>query len=65
MPSGCSGAAAARLHLVEDEQQLVFVRELSQAAQKTIRWDPNAAFALDRLDEDRACLVINQAGDRV
>ncbi len=49
-------AADAGLHLVEDQHQLVLVGELAQAAQKTALRHPHAAFALDRLDDDRAGL---------
>ena len=49
-----AGAADAGLHLVEDQQQAVLVAELAQRAQELGRHDAHAAFAHDRLDQDRA-----------
>ena len=48
-----AGAADAGLHLVDDEQDAVAVAQLAQVGQPARRRHDVAAFALDRLDEDR------------
>ena len=59
-----AGAADAGLHLVEDQQQPVLVAELAQALEELRRDHPHAAFALDRLDQDRGGLRPDRALDR-
>ena len=60
-----AGAAHAGLHFVEDQQQLVLVGQLAQPFEVAGRRQVDAAFALDRLDQDGAGLVVDQLGDRV
>src|SRR5437870_5214827 len=48
-----AAAAQAALHLVGDEEPLVLVAELLQAAQVVEARDVDAALALDRLDQHR------------
>ena len=51
------GAPHARLHFVGDEQDAVRLRQLAQPLQELIRRDDVAAFALNRLDDDRRDFV--------
>ena len=46
------GAAEARLHLVDDEDYAVRVAEAADAGHELGRADDEAAFALQRLDDD-------------
>jgi len=55
-----AGAPYARLHLVGDEQDAVPVAQLAQAREKVRRRYDVAAFALDRLDQDRGDLFGRQ-----
>src|SRR5262249_12747394 len=48
-----AGTANAGLHLVEDQQQMVLVTEPAQRLQELWGHRAHAAFALDRLDQDR------------
>jgi hypothetical protein len=48
-----SRPARPGLDLVEDEEGLMFIAELTQSSQETLRRDVHAALALDRLDQDR------------
>src|SRR5690606_608239 len=48
-----AGAAGARLHFVEDDEEAVVVGELAQAAEIFVRRSAHAAFALYRLEDDR------------
>ena len=57
-----AGPAHAGLHLVEDQQQLVLVGQLAQSFQVAGRRQVDAAFALDRLDQDGTGLAIDQPG---
>ena len=59
------GAAHAGLHLVENQEQLVPVADVAQAAQKGRRDHSHAALALDRLDQDRARSGPDRRLDRV
>ena len=52
-----AGAAHARLHLVDDQQDAVLRRQLAQALQERRRRHDVAALALDRLDDDRGDFV--------
>src|SRR5262245_19644365 len=52
-----AGSSHTALHFVDDEQDAMFVAERPQFAQELWRGDVIAAFALDRLDEDRGNLV--------
>ena len=58
-------AAAAALHFIENQQQFVLVGQLPQAFQETIRRNADAAFALDRLDQNRARLVVDELLDGI
>ncbi len=60
-----AGPAAAGLHFVEDQQQLVLVGQLAQAGQEAVGRNADAAFALDRLDHDGRRLVVDQPGHGV
>ena len=48
-----AGAADARLHLVEDQQRAVLVRERARLCEELGRERMDAAFALHRLEQDR------------
>ena len=48
-----AGAADARLHFVEDQQDAVLVAQRAQAGEEAVGRHDVAAFALDRLDQDR------------
>ncbi len=52
-----AGRAEAGLHLVEDEQELVFVGELAQLLEELGAEVVVAAFALDRLDDESRDVV--------
>ena len=52
-----AGAAHAGLHFVGDQQDAVLVAQLAQLAMELRRRHEVAAFALDRLDEDRRHFV--------
>ena len=47
-----AGAAHARLHLVENQQQALVVAQLAQRPKEGIRCAAHAALALHRLDQD-------------
>ncbi len=47
-----AGASEARLDLVRDQQDAMFVAELAQPHHEFLRRDVEAAFALHRLDDD-------------
>ena len=51
------GAPHARLHFVGDQQDAVLRRQLAQPLQELVRRDDVAAFALNRLDDDRRDFV--------
>ena len=51
------GPAHARLHFVDDEQHAVGAGQLAQPLQELVGRDDVAAFALNRLDEDRGDFV--------
>ena len=55
----------ARLHLVEDQQQPVFVADLAQRPQFRRLDDPHAAFALDGLDQDAGRLRPDRLAHRL
>ena len=55
-------AARAALHLVHHQQNAVAVADGAQLAQKVVRRHHVAAFALDRLDEDRRHFFRRQNG---
>ena len=48
-----SGAAEARLNLVGDQEHVIVAADFLAAAQVAGRWNNDAAFALDGLDEKR------------
>ncbi len=50
-------AADTRLDLVEDEKHAVLVADAAQAAQEFVRHGTDAAFALDRFNQDRRGLL--------
>ena len=56
-----AGAAHAGLHLVEDEENALGVADLAQADQTLLGNGPDAALALDWLDQDRGGAL----GDRL
>ena len=58
-------AHKACLYLVEHKQEPMLVAKLAQCAQERWRCDPHAAFALDRLDEDRGRRGTNRTLDRL
>ena len=60
-----AGPPAAALHFVEHQQQIVLIGQFAQALQKSIRRNADAAFALHRLDQDRARLAINELANGV
>ena len=47
-----SGAADARLHLVEDQQDAVPIAQFAQSGQEPVRRHEVTALALDRLHQD-------------
>jgi hypothetical protein len=53
-----AGEAHAGLHLVEDEQRLIFVREVAQRPQELGTEMIVAALGLDGLDEDAGDVVL-------
>ena len=55
-----AGPSAAGLHFVEHQQQLVLVGQLAQPGQEAVGRNADAAFALDRLDQDRRGFVVDQ-----
>ena len=57
-----AGPAAAGLHFVEDQQQVVLVGQLAQLGEEAVGRDADAAFALNRLDQDRRRFVVDQRG---
>src|SRR6266487_273794 len=58
-------AAHARLHLVEDQERAGPVADLAGGGQVFRRRDVDAAFALDRLQQDGRRLVIDGAAQRL
>ena len=46
------GATDSRLHFVEDEKEIALVTDFAQTLEKGVRNHPNAALALNRLDQD-------------
>ena len=52
-----AGATRAGLDLVGDEQDAVAIADFAQALEEAVLRDDVAAFALDRLDDDRGDLV--------
>ncbi len=59
-----AGAAAAGLHFVEHQQNLVVVGQLAQSLQEAVGRNDHAPFALHRLDQDGRGLVVDQAAGR-
>ena len=57
-------AADAGLHFVENQQEVMPVADLAQAAQERRGNDPHPALALDRLDQDRPGLRPDRRLDR-
>lgn len=56
-----AGAAHARLHLVEDQQQIVLVGQFAQTFQVSGGGKIDAPFSLDRFQHDRAGFRVDQA----
>ena len=52
-----SGPRHAALHFIEHQHQIVFVAQGLQAANEFVRRGADAAFALDRLDQETGSLV--------
>jgi len=57
--------AHAGLHLVEDQHQALLVRERSQSLEEPVGRQIDAAFALDRLDQNRRRLGVDELLDRL
>ena len=55
-----AGAGIAALDLVEDKHQVVLVGELAQAAQEFLARRADAAFALDRLDQEPGRMLVHR-----
>lgn len=60
-----AGATAAALHFVDDEQQVVLLRQCAQLLHEFARRRDHAAFALDRLEHHGNGLVVDQPLDRI
>src|SRR5699024_10089172 len=58
-------ASDAGLHLVDDEERVALVAELTESAHVLARRGPHAALALNHLYEDRRGLARDRAVDRV
>ena len=56
-------AAHARLHLVDDHQEVLLVAERADALHELVRRRRDAAFALHRLEHDRDRLVVHRGLD--
>ena len=56
-------AAEACLNFVEDQQALVFIRNLAQPLKEAVSRYVDAPFALNRLDDDRRRLGIDHLAD--
>src|SRR5262245_21363107 len=50
----------AALDFVEDEEQVVFVRQIAQRFEKASWWNPNATLALDRFDQNCAGFAVDK-----
>src|SRR5690606_24284343 len=59
-----SGATDAALHFVEDEEYSVLVAQRADGAQVLIIGRTNAAFALNRFENDGRGLLVDDAGKR-
>ncbi len=59
-----AGAADARLHLVEDQQQALVVAKRPQGLEPFARHDPDATFALDGFDHHGAGLRADRGFER-
>src|SRR5688572_15756499 len=57
------GPLDAALHFVDQEEQVVFIAELPDAAQKFGRAWIDSTFALDRLEKNRRGAGIDQLGE--
>ena len=58
-----AGAADARLHFVEDQQNAVPVAQRAQSLQEAVRRHEVTALALDRLDQNRRDFVRRHVAD--
>lgn len=56
-------ASAAGLDFVEDEDEAMFIGEVTEALEEAIGGDVDAAFALDGFDEEGAGFVVDEVGD--
>ena len=52
-----AGAPHAALHFVHDQQDAVFIAQLAQRREESVRRDNVSAFALDRFDQDTRDLI--------
>ena len=64
-PEPAAGAPEPGLHLVDDEQRLALVAEPADRLEVAGRRGLHAAFALDRLEQDRADPLVHRRGQRV
>lgn len=60
-----AGTADAALHFIENQQRVMGIAQLAQPAQEGGIRRHHAAFALNRLHNHRAGVVVNQRGGRV
>jgi hypothetical protein len=54
-----SGTTAACLHLVEYQEQTIFIGYLPQSRQEIIRWLTDSAFTLYRFDQNGRGFIVD------
>ena len=58
-----AGPPETGLHLVENQQQVVLIGQPAEPLEEAFRRNPDASFALDRLDHDRGGLIVDERLD--